>query len=130
MLNSAVTKGDFLITGDLSFYDADNIDEAYYLSAILNSNILTEQIKIMKSSRHIFKLPFEISIKKFDPKNKNHKKLTGLAKKGEKIVREEIIYEFNKNKEGISKPKIQKVINKTLEHIFKEIDECLIDELK
>ena len=70
ILSAAVVQGDFLITGDLSFYATDTLEEAYYLSAILNSNLLNEQIKIKKSSRHIFKIPFENPIQEY---NKNDK---------------------------------------------------------
>ena len=49
ILNSAVIQGDFLITGDLSFLDTDNLNEAHYLSAILNSRIMAKQIQIKKS---------------------------------------------------------------------------------
>ncbi|MHA1458923.1 MAG: hypothetical protein ACTSQR_04580, partial [Promethearchaeota archaeon] len=55
VVNSAVVQGDFLITGDLSFYSTNNMNEAYYLSAILNSPLMTKQVQIKKSSRHIFK---------------------------------------------------------------------------
>jgi hypothetical protein len=130
VLNSAVIKGDYLITGDLSFYATKNIDEAYYLSAILNSNILTQQIKIMKSSRHIFKLPFEISINKFEAKNQIHNQLAILAKRGEEIVKKEIINDFKKKNNKVSRNKIQSIINERLAPIFKEIDEFLIHEFK
>ncbi|MFX0036823.1 MAG: class I SAM-dependent DNA methyltransferase, partial [Candidatus Hermodarchaeota archaeon] len=76
---SAVLQGNFLITGDLSFYNTNNLEEAHYLSAILNSNIITEQIRIIKSSRHIFKLPLDFPIKKFNSHDPNHKKLAELG---------------------------------------------------
>ncbi len=79
-------QGDFLVTGDLSFYTTENLDEAFYLSAILNSNLLTKQVKIMKSSRHIFKLPLDIPIKKYDINNFTHQKLVNLGKEGQEIV--------------------------------------------
>lgn len=130
LLNSAVIKGNYLITGDLSFYTTKNLDEAYYLSAILNSNILSQQIKIMRSSRHIFKLPFEIPINKFDVKNHIHIKLATLAKKGEEIVKNEIINDFKKKNIKLSRKKIQNIITNKLDFIFKEIDECVIHEFK
>ena len=40
ILNSAIIQGDYIITGDLSFYDTQSLDEAYYLSAILNSPLM------------------------------------------------------------------------------------------
>ncbi|MHA1328025.1 MAG: hypothetical protein ACTSRH_11980, partial [Promethearchaeota archaeon] len=117
ILNSAVIKGDFIITGDLSFYTSDNIDEAYYLSAILNSNILTEQVRIRKSSRHIFKLPFDLPIQKFNPSNQAHEKLVELGKMGHCIT-EKFINEYLGQKiELPSKFKIQAAIKSRLKYI-------------
>jgi len=130
IINSAVVEGDFLITGDLSFYDTNDLNEAYYLSAILNSNILSEQIKIMKSSRHIFKLPFNIPIKKFDPENIDHQKLVELGKEGEKIAEKAIIQTQKIEKEDITKRKIQGIISTKLKLIFNQIDELLIRDIK
>ena len=128
-LNSAVIIGDFLITGDLSFYDTKNADEAYYLSAILNSNILGKQIKIKKSSRHIFKIPFEIPIEKFDSNNSNHIKLSNLGKKGSIIAKNVVDQLLKTNGITISKVKIQKTLAKNLNSILNEIDEILTYEL-
>ncbi|MFX1426682.1 MAG: class I SAM-dependent DNA methyltransferase [Promethearchaeota archaeon] len=130
IVNSAVIQGDFLITGDLSFYDTINLDEAFYLSAILNSNILTEQIRIMKSSRHIFKLPFNIPIKKYDPKNSIHQKFAKLGREGNEIANSFARNVCLKSKEIPSKIKIQKILKNELKPILSQIDELLIKELK
>ncbi|MFX0081010.1 MAG: N-6 DNA methylase [Candidatus Hodarchaeota archaeon] len=130
ILNSAVVQGDFLITGDLSFYDTTNLNEAYYLSAILNSNILTEQIKIMKSSRHIFKLPFNVNIKKYDANNSTHQQLVKLGRTGEEIAVSTIRRTFKSNKDIFSKYKIQNILDEEIDPILNQIDELLIKELK
>ncbi|MFX1314014.1 MAG: hypothetical protein ACFFHD_15590, partial [Promethearchaeota archaeon] len=109
--------------------DTNNINEAYYLSAILNSNLFTKQIKIMKSSRHIFKLPFEIPVKKFKSSSSNHQKLVELGKKGEEITKDVIKEIDTKEKLKISKPKIQNILSKKLKFIFKQIDDILTQEL-
>ena len=80
-LNSAIVQGDFLVTGDLSFYETEDLEEAHYLTAILNSPFMTNQIKIKKSSRHIFKIPLDSPIKKYDANNPNHRKLAYLGKR-------------------------------------------------
>jgi len=129
-INSAVVEGDFLITGDLSFYDTNDLNEAHYLSAILNSNILTEQIKIMKSSRHIFKLPFNIPIKKFDPDNNIHQKLGKFGKKGKEIAENTLIKAQEMNTNKITKLKIQDILIGKLKPIFSQIDELLIKDIK
>ncbi|MHA2035690.1 MAG: N-6 DNA methylase [Promethearchaeota archaeon] len=130
ILNSAVVEGDFLITGDLSFYDTDDHDEALYLSAILNSNILTTQIKIMKSSRHIFKLPFNIPIRKFDPKNLIHQKLVTLGKMGKEIAEKTISQAQKINSNNLTKVKIQEILITKLKPIFNQTDELLIRDIK
>jgi len=130
ILYSAVIQGDFLITGDLSFYDTNNLEEAFYLSAILNSNLMTKQVDIIKSSRHIFKLPFEFPIKKFDNNNPSHQKLAELGQKGQ-IITKQTIEMLNKNrKENYTKFKIQNKIDEKLKPLFTQIDEILINHLQ
>ena len=130
VVNSAVVQGDFLITGDLSFYSTKNMNEAYYLSAILNSPLMTKQVQIKKSSRHIFKIPFEIPIKIYDKNNENHRKLAELAKKAHKISETTTIELKRKNNQPISKNKIQSILSKDLAPILHEIDEILANDLK
>ena len=129
ILNSAVIQGDFIITGDLCFYDTDNIEEAHYLAAILNSKTLTNQIKIMKSSRHIFKIPLNIPIKKYDPDNKNHQQLSYLGKIAQ-IKAKNIVNRILKKNERISKIKIQNILNYELNNLFVQIDEKVKMDLK
>ncbi|MFX1438512.1 MAG: class I SAM-dependent DNA methyltransferase, partial [Promethearchaeota archaeon] len=130
VLQSAVIQGNFLITGDLTFFDTENLEEAFYLSAILNSNLLTDQVKIMKSSRHIFKLPFDIPIKKFDPKNSNHLKLTELAKKGQTLAKQSINTFIENNTRNYTKFKIQNMLSEKLKPILVEIDDILRREFQ
>lgn len=130
ILNAAVVQGNYLITGDLCFFAAENLEEAHYLSAILNSNTITNQIKIIKSSRHIFKLPLDIPIKKFDVNNINHQKLAELGREGQSIATK-MIHALVKNKTSdFTKFKIQSLLNENLNHIFSQIDEILIRELR
>jgi len=129
-VNSAVVQGDFLITGDLSFFSTDNINEAYYLSAILNSPLLTYQVQIKKSSRHIFKLPFEIPIEMFDETNKNHLELANLARRAHKMSESLTLEMLKRNSENVSKIKIQKVLGENLAPILRQIDKILDYELK
>jgi tRNA1(Val) A37 N6-methylase TrmN6 len=129
ILNSAIIQGNFLVTGDLSFYDTDNLKEAYYLIAILNSKLMTKQIQIKKSSRHIFKIPFESPIKKYDFNNKNHQRLAELGRIGKKIAKTSITNLLKSTNKDLSKIRIQGFLNKKLEPIIKQIDEILQAEL-
>jgi len=130
VVNAAVVQGDFIVTGDLSFYSTDDLNEAHYLSAVLNSPLMTDQVKIKKSSRHIFKIPFEVPIKRFNNNDINHLELTELAKKAQKISKSVTINILKKNNDNISKIKIQKALSNNLSLILKQIDEILNNELK
>ncbi len=129
VVNAAVVQGEFIITGDLSFYSTDDLNEAYYLSAVLNSPLITKQVKIKKSSRHIFKIPFEVPIKKFSNSDKNHLKLAELARMAQKISKSVTINILKKNNNKISKIKIQKALSNNLSLILKQIDDILNNEL-
>ncbi|MHA1194315.1 MAG: hypothetical protein ACTSP9_18870 [Promethearchaeota archaeon] len=123
-LNSAVIEGDFLVTGDLSFYDTTNIEEAYYLSSVLNSRFINKQIKIRKSSRHIFKKPFETPIPKFDIINDQHRKLADLGRESHKIAKL-TLRDFDIINQSPSKFKIQEKLKRTLKSTLDQIDEIL-----
>ena len=123
-LNSAVIEGDFLVTGDLSYFDTQNIEEAYYLSSILNSRFINKQIRIRKSSRHIFKKPFETPIPKFDISNDQHLKLADLGRESHEIAKL-TIQEFNILNQTPSKFKIQEKLKRTLESTLDQIDGLL-----
>ncbi|MFX0058734.1 MAG: N-6 DNA methylase [Candidatus Heimdallarchaeota archaeon] len=127
-LNSAVVEGDFLVTGDLTFLDTNNLNEAFYLCAILNSRLMNRQIRIKKSSRHIFKIPFETPISRYDNSLKYHRELAQLAKEGQFISNQTI--NNLKKKEDIlpSKMIIQKSLKEKLNPILIQIDKILEKE--
>jgi len=125
ILNCAVIQGDFLVTGDLSFYATENLDEAYYLSAVLNSDIITKQVSIKKSSRHIFKLPFELPIEKFDRERDDHIRLAELGKKAEETAGGVIKTLLNKKDTEISKRALQNTLKSTLKPIMHQIDKII-----
>jgi SAM-dependent methyltransferase len=66
-------------------YETNDADEAYYLTAILNSSLLDTLIKPMQSKgyggveRHIHKKPLEFPIPKFSRKNTIHRQLSELG---------------------------------------------------
>jgi len=121
-LNAAVITGEYLITGDLSFFDTANINEAYYLAAILNSPIISEQIKIRKSSRHIFKKALEFPIEQFNENKELHKKLSEIGRVATIKSRELCNKLTSKIREDITKNAIQKQLSIILGPIFKKID--------
>ena len=91
---------------------------------------MTDQVQIKKSSRHIFKIPFEIPIKIFDETNKNHLILANLAKKAQKASETLFLETLKRNGKDVSKNKIQTLLNENLTDILIQIDEVLDEELK
>ena len=125
ILNAAVITGDYIITGDLSFLDTTNLNEAYYLTAILNSPILSEQIKIRKSSRHIFKKALEFSIEKYKENNKIHKNLSEIGKIAT-LKSKEVCKKYTSNvNNSISKWEIQKQLHQILKPLFDKTDNLI-----
>lgn len=129
VLNSTVIVGDYLVTGDLSFYTTNNLDEAYYLSSILNSNLMSKQVKIRKSSRHIFKIPFEIPIKMYNPRIQNHRKLAELGMECHNLAKKTVKEIIEKDNNNLSKIKLQNALKLTLRSSLKQIDEAFQLEL-
>ncbi len=129
ILNSTVIQGDFLITGDLSFYATDDLQEAHYLTAILNSNLIAKHVRIVKSSRHIFKLPLDVLIKEFDKSNSNHLKLAELGRECCSIAKNITDDFIDINGPRISKIKVQEVLKEKLHPNLLKIDEILKKEL-
>ena len=51
-------KNKIVVGSENYYFSTDSKEEAYYLCAILNTPILSKNIKLIKSSRHIHKRPF------------------------------------------------------------------------
>ncbi|MFX1396434.1 MAG: Eco57I restriction-modification methylase domain-containing protein [Promethearchaeota archaeon] len=93
-----------------NYYFSTNIkDEAFYLSAILNSPIISENIKIIKSSRHIHKRPFSFPIPEFDNENEDHLE---LARKGKKY--HAVVQDIVNNNPNINANKVRMLTHKKL----------------
>jgi hypothetical protein len=81
-------KKRIIIGSENYYFSTDSKDEAYYLSSILNSPILSKNIKLIKSSRHIHKRPFSFPIPLFDEKNEDHLELARIGKKNQAVVQD------------------------------------------
>ncbi|MFX0071808.1 MAG: hypothetical protein ACFFAO_12025, partial [Candidatus Hermodarchaeota archaeon] len=81
-----------------------------------------------KSSRHIFKIPFEIPIKQYNFKNPNHQKLVIIGRKCEILVKNTIDHNFKTRNESISKVKLQKKLAELLNPFLIKIDKILKSE--
>ena len=99
------------------------MDEAYYLSAILNSPTLSRNIKLIKSSRHIHKRPFLFPIPFYDETNKLHNLLAKKAMECETIVQDL----FLKNPK-INAEKVKQLINQELNFINDKVEQIIFKE--
>ena len=111
-LKAAVIDNDTqktIIGSENYYYSTDNEDEAYYLAAILNSPILSKNIKLIKSSRHIHKRPFLFPIPIYDESNLNHKRLSKKGRSNSVVVREIFV-----NNPKITSAKVRIIINRKL----------------
>jgi hypothetical protein len=79
----------------LYLYQTNNEDEAHYLTAILNSNILNDLVKPMQArggfgERHFHKKPLEFPIPRYDPNNPIHRRLSELGREAREVVCKEL----------------------------------------
>ncbi|MFX1584860.1 MAG: N-6 DNA methylase [Promethearchaeota archaeon] len=115
MIKAAVIDNyekDIIIASENYYFSTDILNEAYYLSSVLNSPILTKNIKLIKSSRHIHKRPFSFPIPLYDNEDPLHRKLANKGKKNETLVQDLF---FNNPK--ISPAKVRIFIKKKLEKL-------------
>lgn len=90
-------------TDTTAFFELDNRDEAHYLCAILNSELVNNFISSFSSAGRGFGAPSimkNFAIPRFDTSNKIHKKLAELSQKAHNLV-----------KKGKSVEDIEKEIN-------------------
>ncbi|MHA2181340.1 MAG: HsdM family class I SAM-dependent methyltransferase [Promethearchaeota archaeon] len=111
-LKAAVINNDtqkVIIGSENYYFSTDLEEEAYYLSAVLNAPNLSKKIKLIKSSRHIHKRPFDFPIPIYDKNNLIHKKLAKKAKTCHVLVQELLV-----NNPRITAEKVRIIINRKL----------------
>jgi hypothetical protein len=84
-----------IIGHTLYLFQTNNVDEAHYLTAILNSNILNDLIKPMQArgsfgERHIVKKPLEFPIPRYESNNPMHRRLSELGREARDVVCREL----------------------------------------
>jgi hypothetical protein len=110
-----------IIIGSENYYFSTDLkEEAYYLSAVLNSPNLSKNIKLIKSSRHIHKRPFNFPIPIYDESNSIHRK---LAKKA--ITCHDLVKELFVNNPKITAEKVRIFINRKLMKIQELTEEIV-----
>lgn len=111
-----------IIDTSLYYYTTDKLNEAYFLTAIINSPLITNSVKMFGSVgasgslRNIHKHPLDFPIPIYNQQNQLHREIAEHGKKMERLV-EELIQNWiedhfknsdsnkNKNKQIILKPK-------------------------
>jgi len=88
-----VTINGFIADTKIYYFETANLDEAFYLTAILNAPEINALIKPMQSRgqwgpRDIHKKVLELPIPQFDPKNQTHLHLAELGKSCNEKVEE------------------------------------------
>jgi hypothetical protein len=124
-LKAAVINNDeqkVIIGSENYYFSTDLEEEAYYLSAILNSPNLSRNIKVIKSSRHIHKRPFSFPIPIYDENNLIHKKLAKKAKTCHVLVQELFV-----NNPKITTEKVRIFINRKLTKITKLTEKIVFE---
>lgn len=109
-----------IIGSENYYFSTDSKEEAYYLAAILNSPSLSNNIKLIKSSRHIHKRPFSFPIPIYDENYNLHNRLAKLAMDCEVIVRDILLKDPNINAEKVKTKIYQKlqIIDDVVENII------------
>jgi hypothetical protein len=124
-LKSAViinTKRKIIIGSENYYFSTSSQYEAYYLSAILNSPVLSKNIKIIKSSRHIHKRPFSFPIPRYNDTNPAHRSLGTKAKKYHTVVQDLVL-----NNPKISAEKIRMFIHPKLDKLDSLVNEIVFN---
>ena len=111
-LKSAVIDNEdneIIICSENYYFSTNSLNEAHYLCAIFNSPVLSKNIKLIKSSRHIHKRPFSFPIPLYDNDNDSHRKLAKKSLKYHSIV-QDLVY----NNRNITAEKVRIFINPKL----------------
>ena len=104
----------------------NDIDEAYYLTAILNSATPNEQMKDFQAkglfgARHVHKKILDIYYPKYDSTNKTQKKLADLSRKAHQKAK--VYLEKNPPKKALSAVILGKLRSDIKKHLASEMEE-------
>jgi len=120
----------FLASSTIFYYDTDSEDEAHYLSAILNSNTINDNIKNLQSrgdfgARHIHKVPWEFPTPMYDDSDRDHRRLAQLGEECREKAESAL---SDAEKQYKATWKIREVVRDSLKEEIEEID-GIVDQL-
>lgn len=123
-----VDMSKFIVDHTTYYYNADSLEEAYYLSTFLNSNYINELIKPMQSmglfgQRHVHTKVWEFNIPKYNPEDSNHTKLCSIGSAVYDKVGE-YLKEYKSEKE-VNFKSLRKDIRVSLKKEIEEIDKII-----
>ncbi|MHA1473230.1 MAG: hypothetical protein ACTSQW_09055, partial [Promethearchaeota archaeon] len=98
-----------IICSENYYFSTNSLNEAHYLCAVFNSPVISKNIKLIKSSRHIHKRPFSFPIPLYDINNDSHRKLAKKSIKYHTIV-QDLVY----NNRNITSEKVRTFIHPKL----------------
>jgi SAM-dependent methyltransferase len=90
-LAAAVVEGDAVVEHQLYWATVASLEEGRYLTAILNSSVVTERLRPLQARgehnpRHYDKYVWHLPIPLHDPEDERHARLAKLAEQAEKIA--------------------------------------------
>ncbi|MHA1794117.1 MAG: N-6 DNA methylase [Promethearchaeota archaeon] len=146
VVKGALVRGEAIVDYSMFYYPPKNENEAYYLLAYLNSNVLTESVKLVGSTgyngslRNVVKHPWNFKWPLFNEKDQSHLKLANLGKILEKIVDEHFKSKYNhlmnknpsSNLKNFSRLKIQNEIFalKNANRYLHDVDDLVVEIIK
>jgi len=116
----------FIAEWTTMFYETKDVNEAYYLTAVLNSDVVNEAIKPLQTKglfgeRHIARRPLMLPIPKFDQQNTIHGELANLGKRcSEKVAKLTL-----SGSAASMREEVRKYLEKELEKINKLVSKIL-----
>ena len=78
---------DVVVDFSLYYVVCSSVDECYYLSGVLNAPLMTRNLQIVQTDRHIHKRPFKFVFPRYDPSSELHTRIVLKAKEMEKKVK-------------------------------------------
>jgi len=119
--NARIRTSGFIADYKTYWFGTNDPDEAFYLAAVLNSDVLDQKIKPHQSRgkfgpRDICRLPFEFNVPKFDPESRCHRQIAAMGSKA--------------TKEAANLPKMSRLKIKAAIPSMKKIDKLVFELLK
>ncbi|HMF30735.1 MAG TPA: N-6 DNA methylase, partial [Candidatus Lokiarchaeia archaeon] len=133
MVKAAIVQGDVLVDTSCYYLSTDDIEEAYYLTGILNSPSISRDLQQRGATgaggglRHMHKKPLEYPIPRYDESNPLHKNICELAQKCEIKVHELVSRLKNQEDPVLGTRSIQNRIFQSLKDLLEFLDARVVN---